>query len=265
MKLLSALDYDAVGWSGYASSFSPRDHDTLKKLDWSESKARRIIRSLYGIFEIDEEEPWHYHDKTCYHHFHIPEENTQSVRKALGGDGRFLGEVEIEDIPVLKAVYKRDKELKSRYGCTWNPRFYPTEVARRSHTTKGKARKSLDRLVGVLARTSRRYWKDVTIDDAREVIMIYRPQWFLPTARVPQAEHVFVVDHHKIVDRLKTYFTNLEKKGEESVFDAYEHFSHSELRRHLEEWTDVGEDLVQRTIEMIEEAGPQILEEILSI
>jgi hypothetical protein len=190
LKLLSVLDYDILP----SFSISPPDID---KLGWSKSKARRVVRSLYGIFAIEEEEPWHFYkktQKTVYRHFYIPSENIQPVKDALGGDGRFRGEVETEDLPVLKTVYERDRELKTLYGHGWNPRFFEAEVAKRANMSKGKTRKGLDRLVGVLARTNLREWKRVLMDNKYELIMLHRPQWFLPKARIPQADKILNTD-----------------------------------------------------------------------
>ena len=67
------------------------------------------------------------------------------------------------------------------------------------------------------------------------------------------------------VKDLKGYINELSKRSEGIVFEGYKKYSHSKLREHLHEETEIGKYIVERTLYFIEQVGPEIWEEIISL
>ena len=164
--------------SGFQISRSGWDY---REREWSSRKVRETIRTLYGIVTIVQM------SGGGYDRLYVPRQNRDAVEEALH-TGEFSKEVNFQDIPVLRAIFEKDRDLKRRYGSGWNPRFHQTEVARLAGFGQARTRRSLNNLVGLLG--------EVVVNDShyRESsgysIPITKPRWMIPTARVKDIEGV---------------------------------------------------------------------------
>ncbi|MBU0953675.1 MAG: hypothetical protein KKA90_04655 [Nanoarchaeota archaeon] len=174
------------------------DRDALQPMpDYLEGVSERFVtnlhRRLYGIIGIDEgwstyageESPRD--ERKCFS-FYIPHENEDAVSEARE-TGWFRKSLKEEDLGVLDTIYDRMAWLHDSYGRGWYPRFYVREVARRTKLNEREARRSLDRLIGVLGiaytkivprsswRSHKKYSSDYNITTA--------PAWFIPEYRLP--------------------------------------------------------------------------------
>lgn len=165
----------------------------IKKIGGSETNAKRIVRSLYGILSLYEYPSFKFNRKGKILYYYLPHKNYAPVQDALNNRGIFKGKIEQRDINILRAIYNRDKELKERYGKNWNPRFHETEIAKLSNKGKKSVRNSLDRLIGILAETNIQEIFELPSHDgdySNDFIYIYKPRWFLPTARISTAKEI---------------------------------------------------------------------------
>ncbi len=176
-----------------------RRYGDLSGTGWTDSRINKVVRSLYGILALAERPHTMRIEGRLYRwrridHIYVPEENREAVDIALKTNGLFGKEVENEDLPVLKSVYDRNKELRGQYGNWLSPRFHVSEVARRTRREKADTRNSLTRLVGILAKTTIRAKKELGAPEdsggSNEMYSDSMHRWFLPPARVKDAEKI---------------------------------------------------------------------------
>lgn len=162
-----------------------RHLDETDALEWTDSKLEKVTRSLYGVLGVSEE---HFYSRRVgrrvvgYAGFSIPHQNYEAVYAALES-GRFEKEVEPADVDVLHVIYERDAELRKGRP-RWNPRFHLSEVSKRSRKSSRAVRESIQRLTGVLAET---HFREKV---KGKPCMTGKTRWFLPTARLSDAERV---------------------------------------------------------------------------
>ncbi len=113
------------------------------------STVHHIARSLYGIIGPSESRG-NSNNRHPINGYFIDPSLHKDANDALR-NGVFHGEVNEENLPILKTLYERDKELRQQFRMAWNPRFHPTEVGRLIDRSKEEARQGLERLTGILA------------------------------------------------------------------------------------------------------------------
>ena len=108
----------------------------------------RIARGLYGVIGVYD--IGYCGNKHPIYGYFVPDPLHETVNIALS-TGTFSVEINEENLPILRTLYERDRELRQQFRMSWNPRFHPTEVARLTDRSKEEARQGLERLIGILA------------------------------------------------------------------------------------------------------------------
>jgi hypothetical protein len=137
---------------------------------WTPYQATRIVRNLFGIIGILEDPG---KVRGVRYNFHIPPRNLKRTVSA-SKTGVFQGTVRFDDLPVLKFVFDRTRELKEKYGWGFYPRFSVREVAKRTGISRDEVKTSLEHLTGALTMTR------VECNDEKS-----RNKWFISKARLP--------------------------------------------------------------------------------
>jgi hypothetical protein len=165
---------------------------TLKELGWSEAKALKTVRSLYGIVGFSEY-PWMVRKPTGVVRtslilgYSIPSQNKEAVEKAFTNGGIFTKSFQESDINVLRALYERDSTLNQGKTRAWSPRFHQTEVAQLAQVSQLAARERLERLTGLLAVSS---LQQITAVSDDKLIYSYGSRWFIPRSRLADVKQV---------------------------------------------------------------------------
>ena len=87
-----------------------------------------------------------------------------------------------EDLPILEFVYRRTQELYERFGRGWHPGFSETEVAEKIGLKRNRARRPLNRLIGLLG-LFRDPYRGFDVEPGDYGKAIPTPFWFVPQYR----------------------------------------------------------------------------------
>ncbi|MBP6913097.1 MAG: hypothetical protein KBC00_00615 [Candidatus Levybacteria bacterium] len=183
-------------------SFIPNGDESfaLKELGCNKSQFMRMARGLFGIVGTYDGHDLKYKligeklIKTSFYKYgyFIPNANWKPLQDSLKNGGDFQSKIDANDLPTLEYIYTRSLELAQMRGAYGNPRFHPTEISKHTGTSKESARNSMSRLVGILAPTyvTKLIETPGTSLITDGTIAVNSPRWFLPHARIGEAERV---------------------------------------------------------------------------
>lgn len=166
----------------------------LEDLGWTLSKAKRIMRTMYGFFSISERS--YYADSRFSVHdaYWMPESLVFPIMAALDDGGLFVGRVDPKNIEILRAIHERTEELREKYTVRGHTKFTYKEIARLADTSQKKAKEGLMELSGLIGRIHTQFTKDLDEPDYDNPFVYTRAvtmrRWFAPRARKPQIEEV---------------------------------------------------------------------------
>ena len=122
-------------------------------LDWSESKTRRVTRSLYGPLSLKREsvpvKKRRFKGISKRHSYFI---SIGGTMKALALGKPFEGRVTDKDVRILSYVHYATNELLDKYGRDqpWRPTFHPKELKKDLKLSTKEIKESMIDMTGLL-------------------------------------------------------------------------------------------------------------------
>jgi len=156
---------------------------------WSPYQGDKIMKNLFGIIAVCEEPVGRY-NRNKYSFIYVPSQNLDAITEAIQNSGAFSKTIGMEDLAVLRAIYDRTDELRSKYGNDFYPRFSPTELSNRTGLDKKEVESSLQNLTGILVEAFQPYTfvSGTFITEDYHSYKTNIPKWFIPKARMELAE-----------------------------------------------------------------------------